>query len=53
MGNGAVKAILAGENGVMIGTRDDHCVSVPFEETYASHRPVSLDLLAVFNEMAP
>jgi len=52
MGNGAVKAILAGETGVMIGTRDDRSVSVPFEETYASHRPVSLDLLAVLNEIA-
>lgn len=52
MGRGAVKAILAGKTGVMIGTRDDCCVSVPFEKTFESHRPVSLELLEVLNEMA-
>jgi len=52
MGCGAVDAILRGETGVMIGTQDDQCVSVPFEETFKSHRPVSMDLLTLFNEMA-
>ena len=52
MGCGAVDAILGGESGVMIGTQDDLCISVPFEETFASHRPVSLELLKRFNEMA-
>ena len=52
MGCGAVDAILRGETGVMIGTQDDQCVSVPFEQTFASHRPVSLELLKLFNEMA-
>jgi 6-phosphofructokinase 1 len=52
MGRGAVEAILAGKTGVMIGTQDDCCVSVPFEETFERHRPVSLELLEVLNEMA-
>jgi 6-phosphofructokinase 1 len=52
MGCAAVDAILRGENGVMIGTQDDQSVSVPFEKTFASHRPVSLELLKLFNEMA-
>ena len=52
MGRGAVEAILSGETGVMIGTQDDQCVSVPFEKTFESHRPVSLELLKVLGEMA-
>ena len=51
MGCGAVDAILAGETGVMIGTQDDRCVSIPFEETFETHRPVSLHLLKVLDEM--
>ena len=52
MGRGAVEAILAGKTGVMIGTQDDRCVSVPFEKTFETHRPVSLELLEVLSEMA-
>ena len=52
MGCGAVKAILAGETGVMVGTNDDQTLLTPFEETFAIHRPVSLELLNVVNEMA-
>ena len=41
MGAGAVAAILAGENGVMVGTDNDRCVLTKFEKTFKSHRPVS------------
>lgn len=52
MGSGAISAILAGETGVMVGTKDDKTVLTPFEQTFKSHRPVSLELLKVVNEMA-
>ena len=52
MGCGAVDAIIAGKTGIMIGTQDDVCVSVPLEEAFADHRPVSLELLKVLDEMA-
>jgi 6-phosphofructokinase 1 len=51
MGCGAVNAILEGKTGVMIGTQDDRCVRVPFEETFQSHRPVSLDLMQLLKEL--
>lgn len=51
MGCGAVDAILEGETGMMIGTQDDQCVRVPFAETFKTHRPVSLELLKVLQEM--
>jgi 6-phosphofructokinase 1 len=51
MGCGAVDAVLEGKTGVMIGTEDDRCVCVPFQETFRSHRPVSLDLLRVLKQM--
>ncbi len=51
MGAGAVAAIIAGMSGVMVGTQDDQCVLTKFEETFKSHRPVSLELLKVVNEM--
>lgn len=51
MGCGAVAAILRGETGVMIGTADNHCVSVAFADTFSQHRPVPLDLLNVIREM--
>jgi 6-phosphofructokinase 1 len=52
MGARAVTAILAGKTGMMVGTDDDQTILTPFEETFKSHRPVSLDLLKVVNEMA-
>lgn len=52
MGAGAVDAILAGETGMMIGTRDDRCVRVPFNQTFEAHRQVSMELLKVQKEMA-
>ncbi|MFK7770231.1 MAG: ATP-dependent 6-phosphofructokinase [Mariniblastus sp.] len=51
MGCGAVEAILAGKTGIMVGTQHDQCVTVKFEDTFKSHRPVPLDLLKVLNEM--
>lgn len=51
MGAAAVNAILAGENGVMVGTVNDQCKLTKFEDTFESHRPVPLDLLKVLNDM--
>lgn len=51
MGCGAVDAILAGKTGVMVGTQDDRCVLIPLEQTFASHRPVSKELLKVLDAM--
>ncbi|MEM7454928.1 MAG: ATP-dependent 6-phosphofructokinase [Planctomycetota bacterium] len=51
MGSGAIAAINRGENGVMIGTQDDKCISTPFEETFSSHRPIPQHLLDLLNEM--
>jgi len=51
MGFGAVEAILRGETGVMVGTRDDDCVSVPFTETFASHRPIPNHLLKMLESL--
>ncbi len=52
MGCGAVAAINRGETGVMIGTIDDKFVSVPFEATFAHHRPISNHLLELMQRMA-
>ena len=52
MGHGAVAAILRGESGVMVGTTDDRCVSIPFEKTFETHRPVSLELLQMLEKIA-
>lgn len=51
MGCAAVSAIAGGATGIMIGTQDNQCVSVPFTETFKSHRPVPLDLLEVLREV--
>ena len=52
MGYGAVHAVMNGENGVMVGTRNDECVSVPFAETFASHRPIPGHLLELLETLA-
>ncbi len=52
MGSGAVAAILNGETQIMIGTLDDKCISVPLQDTFAQHRPVSNHLLKLVEEMA-
>jgi 6-phosphofructokinase 1 len=52
MGYGAVQAIRRGETGVMIGTRDDDCVSVPLAETFARHRPIPEHLLQILDCLA-
>ncbi len=51
MGSGAVEAIVRGETGVMIGTLDYKCVSVPFEDTFSQHRPVPSHLLDLMQLM--
>lgn len=52
MGYGAVEAIVRGETGVMIGTRDEGIVSVPFEESYAIHRPIPEQMLSILETLA-
>ncbi len=52
MGCGAVDALIAGKSGVMVGTNDDRCVLTPFAETFKTHRPVSLELLNLVQQMA-
>ena len=52
MGHGAVEALLAGETGIMIGTRDDDCVRVRLAETFAKHRPIPRHLLQVLECLA-
>ena len=52
MGYGAVTALMRGETGVMIGTQNDACVSVPFETTYAEHRAIPQQLLDLVDTLA-
>ena len=42
---------MRGETGVMIGTLDYKCVSVPFEDTFSQHRPVPSHLLDLMQLM--
>ncbi len=49
MGHGAVRAILDGATGVMVGTQDNQCHLVPFDETFATHRPIPEHLLELLH----
>jgi 6-phosphofructokinase 1 len=51
-GDGAVRAILSGADGVMIGVVNGHCVQTKFEDTYRNHRPIPGELLALVETMA-
>ncbi len=51
MGSAAVRVILDGETGVMVGTRDDQCVLTPFVETFANHRTIPASVLELIQEM--
>ncbi len=51
MGDGAVDAVLRGESGVMVGTRLEHTVAVPFQETFSAHRPIQQDLITLMHRM--
>ncbi len=52
MGHAAVEALVRGESGVMIGTHAEKEVSVPFQETFAEHRPISEHLLTLLKRMS-
>ncbi|MEM9941716.1 MAG: ATP-dependent 6-phosphofructokinase [Planctomycetota bacterium] len=52
MGVVAVKAILEGKTGLMIGTQDEKCRETPFETTFLTHRAVPLELLDIVNQVA-
>ncbi len=52
MGYGAVNSILAGESGVMIGTQNDQCVSVPMERAVSEHRPIPNQLIQLLEVLA-
>ncbi|HMO15331.1 MAG TPA: ATP-dependent 6-phosphofructokinase [Pirellulaceae bacterium] len=51
MGDGAVAAILRGETGVMVGTKLEEVHTVPFEQTFASHRAIRPALIELLNRM--
>jgi 6-phosphofructokinase 1 len=51
MGSAAVKAILNGQTGVMVGTRDEHCMLTPLVETFATHRKIPPSVLELIQEM--
>ncbi len=52
MGHGAVQAILRGETGVMIGTENHECRSVPFAEAIEQHRPIPQHLLQLLEVLS-
>lgn len=51
MGFGAVQAILDGKTGVMTGTQNDACIWTPFEECFATHRPIPQQVLDILDAM--
>lgn len=52
LGDFAVRSILAGKTGCMAGERQGELVLVPFEETYAAHKPVPQDLVRLLETLA-
>ena len=52
LGDFAVRSIIAGHNGVMAGQIGDQTLLTPFAETYASHKPVPDELVALLETMA-
>ncbi len=52
LGDAAVKAIVDGATGVMVGIKNRQAVSTPFEETCAEHRPIPTDLLDLLASLA-
>ncbi len=52
MGYGAVHELMKGRTGIMIGTQNDECVSTPFTETIAGHRPIPQHLLDLLETLA-
>lgn len=52
MGAGAIAALDRGETGVMIGTMNDKCVSVPFEKAISGHRKIPEHLFHLVEQMS-
>ena len=52
MGSEAVKAIDAGQNGVMIGVKGEVTIATPFQEVIKAHRPIPDHLIRLLNTMA-
>lgn len=52
MGSAAVKAILAGETGKMLGIVGGQPLLTPFAETFAQHRPIPKHLLDLLESMS-
>lgn len=52
LGDFAVRALIEGETGAMAGEIRDELVLTPFEDTYATHRPVPEELLELLKTMA-
>jgi 6-phosphofructokinase 1 len=52
MGEAAVRAVLRGENGVMVGLQQGNPVSTPLAQTFATHRPIPPNLLELLDTMS-
>lgn len=52
LGDWAVRALSAGKTGVMVGNVGGECCCTPFEETYASHKPIPTELLTLVATLA-
>jgi 6-phosphofructokinase 1 len=52
LGDFSVRAILDGHSGAMAGEQKDELVLTPFPDTYAQHRPVPEDLVALLETLA-
>jgi 6-phosphofructokinase 1 len=52
LGDFAVRSVIQGHTGVMAGRIDGQTVLTPFPETYASHKPVPPELVALLETMA-
>jgi 6-phosphofructokinase 1 len=44
LGNAAVKAILSGEKGIMVGTMNRRVVYTPFERSIKHHQQINMEL---------
>ena len=51
-GAGAVRALLDGQSGVLVGLRGNHITTTPLEEVVGRQRPIDLELMELANIMA-
>ena len=52
MGSAAVRALIAGETGVMIGVHGESTVATPFSEVIKDHRPIPSNMITLLETMA-